>query len=360
VVNIKGIFIIIACGIASFSSQAIADTIALKGAARLGVGQTRVTLGDIATLEGPEAERWGSLEIAIVNASGKPLEINVGEVRVRLEGAGVNWSQVNLSGRAVVVRPGRTAEGGAPQAMAPIALQGSAPTQERKIVENAAVSAATLVKEATLRGMIANLMVSQLRVNPESLRLTFQAEDAPFLGTLTSTSRMEVQPTGSLASDRVEITVRTWAGSLVSGSRSVRVHPELAVQAAVLRRDVGKDQTIFAEDVEVATQWLSPSVAAQTADMVTAIGRITCKGLKAGEVLRVNHIRRDALVKKGDQITVRCLVGGVAISVQAEARADGAAGEIIELRKLGERESFNATVVARGEAVLDLSRSSNG
>jgi len=65
-------------------------------------------------------------------------------------------------------------------------------------------------------------------------------------------------------------------------------------------------------------------------------------------------------VKKGDQITVRCLVGGVAISVQAEARADGAAGEIIELRKLGERESFTAKVVGRSEAVLDLSRNSNG
>jgi len=358
-VNIKGIITIIACGVACFTSQVLADTITLKGAARLGVGQTKVTLGDIAEFDGAEAEQWRTLEIAMVNASGKPLEINVREVRVRLEGAGVNWAKVNLSGRQVVVRPGRTAEGGAPQAMAPVALEGSTPRAE-KVVENVAVSAATLVKEATLRGMIANLMVSQLRVNPDHLRLTFQEEDAPFLGTLTSASRMEVQPLGSLASDRVEITVRTWAGALVSGSRTVRVHPELAMHAAVLRRDVDKDQTIFAEDIETVTQWLPPSMAAQTADMAAAVGRVTCKPMKAGEVLREKHIRRDALVKKGDQITVRCLVGGVAISVQAEARADGAAGELIELRKIGERESFTAKVVSRSEAVLDLSRSSNG
>jgi flagella basal body P-ring formation protein FlgA len=360
-VNIKGIVIFIACVFACFASPVSADTITVKGAARLEVGQAKVTLGDIATLDGPEAERWASLEIAMMNTSSKPLEIDVREIRVRLEGAGVNWAKVNLTGRKVVVRPGRTAEAGAPQAMASIALPGVA-TREQKAVEIVivAVSAATLVNEATLRGMIANLMVSQLRVDPDQLRLTFQAEDAPFLGTLTSASRMEVQPLGSLASDRVEITVRTWAGSLVSGSRTVRVQPELAVQAAVLRRDVGKDETIFAEDVETVTQWVSPSVATQMADMVTAVGRIACKPMKAGEVLREKHIRRDALVKKGDQITVRCLVGGVAISVQAEARADGAAGEIIELRKLGERESFTAKVVGRSEAVLDLSRNSNG
>lgn len=355
----RGIIAILACVFACFASVAKADTIALKGAARLTVNQTLITLGDIATLEGPEANRWASLEIAKVNASGQPLEITVREVRLRLEGAGVNWAKVDLSGRQVVVRPGRTAEGGAPQAMAPIALPG-AEAPVRATVEPEAILASALVNEGTLRGMIANLMLSQLRVNPDQLRLTFQPDDAPFLGTLSATARLEVQPLGSLASDRVEMVVRTWAGNLVSGSRTVRVQPELQVQAAALKRDVDKNETIFAEDVEAVTQWVTPSVAGQTAGVAAIAGRIACKPMKAREVIREKHVRRDALVKKGDQITVRCLVGGVAISVQAEARADGAAGESIELRKLGERESFTAKVVGRSEAVLDLSRHANG
>jgi hypothetical protein len=43
--------------------------------------------------------------------------------------------------------------------------------------------------------------------------------------------------------------------------------------------------------------------------------------------------------------------------MQAEARTDGADGETIELRKVGEREVFTATVTGRAEAVIDLSRS---
>ena len=54
---------------------------------------------------------------------------------------------------------------------------------------------------------------------------------------------------------------------------------------------------------------------------------------------------------------VRCLVGGVVISLEAEAKSDGAEGEKIELRKLGERDTFLGTVAGPGSALIDLSRS---
>jgi hypothetical protein len=53
---------------------------------------------------------------------------------------------------------------------------------------------------------------------------------------------------------------------------------------------------------------------------------------------------------------VRCLVGGVVISLEAEARTEGAKGDRIELRKLGERDTFMATATGPGAAVIDLSR----
>jgi hypothetical protein len=40
--------------------------------------------------------------------------------------------------------------------------------------------------------------------------------------------------------------------------------------------------------------------------------------------------------------------------MQAEARADGADGDTIELRKPGERDTFRATITGRGQAVVDL------
>jgi flagella basal body P-ring formation protein FlgA len=64
------------------------------------------------------------------------------------------------------------------------------------------------------------------------------------------------------------------------------------------------------------------------------------------------------VVERGDRVKVRCLVGGIVIALKAEARADGAEGDTIELRKLGERSTFLATVTGRGEAIVDLASSS--
>ena len=73
-------------------------------------------------------------------------------------------------------------------------------------------------------------------------------------------------------------------------------------------------------------------------------------------MLRNTDLKRPALIERGGRVTVRCLVGGIAIAMQAEARDDGAEGDRIELRKLGERETFFAIVTGPGEAVVDLSR----
>ena len=51
---------------------------------------------------------------------------------------------------------------------------------------------------------------------------------------------------------------------------------------------------------------------------------------------------------------VRCIVGGIVISLEAEARGHGAEGDTIELRKLGERDTFIATVTGPHAAVMDL------
>ncbi len=53
---------------------------------------------------------------------------------------------------------------------------------------------------------------------------------------------------------------------------------------------------------------------------------------------------------------VRCMVGGLVITLEAEARSDGAEGDVIELRKLGERDTFMGRAVGPGSATIDLSR----
>lgn len=57
-------------------------------------------------------------------------------------------------------------------------------------------------------------------------------------------------------------------------------------------------------------------------------------------------------------MNVDCLVGGGVLSTQAVAVNDAAAGDMIELRKGRERETFTARAVGPGKAVLDQSNDS--
>ena len=64
----------------------------------------------------------------------------------------------------------------------------------------------------------------------------------------------------------------------------------------------------------------------------------------------------EAQVEAREVFPRRCLVGGAVITLQAEARSDGALGETIQFRKHGERETFPAVITGRGEALVDLAR----
>ena len=221
------------------------------------------------------------------------------------------------------------------------------------------LTAAEIVNEPTIRGEIARLLVPTMHVRADDVRFTFETDDADVLNTSvqgTGDARYEIQPLGSVAGARIPVTVRQWTGGQAGARRNVTVLPQVRVNAAVLTRDVPSDSTLNAADMESRETWLEPSQAAMAISTVQAVGNVLVRGMKAGESLRANSLRRDALVKRGDITMVRCLVGGVVISMQAEARADGPEGQTIEFRKPGERESFTATVTGRSEAVIDLSK----
>ena len=80
--------------------------------------------------------------------------------------------------------------------------------------------------------------------------------------------------------------------------------------------------------------------------------------LKAGDLINKKDVKSEILVNRGDRVIVRCVVGGVVISLEATARSNAAEGEKVELRKLGERDTFMATVTGPGAAIVDLSRRS--
>jgi flagella basal body P-ring formation protein FlgA len=348
----------------ALAAPARGDTITLKSAVRLHGEGGVITLNDVATLEGEEALRLSSVQVASIKpaSAGRPLEVSVADVRRALDAAGANWAKINLSGRSVLVRPARDASSLPPQAMAPLAIDagrsqaGAVAPAPRVDDDHQSLTLEGVMQEQTIRGSIARLIIANLRVDPTCVRVRLDADDQALLSTPLSSSRYEIQPLGSLASDRLAFAVRSWSGNQSQSSGQVSMTVERLTQLTRAKRELSRDVVLNDDDVETVAQWIAPSEAMQAAARAAVIGRTLGRSLKSGDIVRSRDVQRETVIKRGDQVIVRCLVGGVAISLQAEARGEGAEGDIIEFRKPGERESFLATISGKGEAVVDLSR----
>ena len=346
--------------IALCAACAGADAIRLKTSVRLPRGADAVRLADIADLDGPEARAFADLVVADVVDPSFPLELHIRRVRALLHEAGAHWGHINLSGKKVVVRPRFAPSSGPPAAMRGDSLV-AVRTSPREITgeRNPGIDdhlAAAIIDAPTLRGELARFIVEALNAPPQRLRLLFDTTDAQTLEASSDDFRFELKPESRAASERVVFTARLWKDGRVADSRQIALRPLVLVDTAVLRREIARDETIDPQDVDVQPRWLAPPQAAIVCSPEGAAGRVASRRLNAGDLLRDKHVRRQTLIQRGDRVAVRCLVGGVVISLQAEACQHGVEGQTIECRKLGERDTFIATVTARGEAVIDLAR----
>ncbi len=341
--------------VAAIASGAAADDIVLKGSVRLAGGVDEIRLADIAELIGPLAEKYADTVVARVHDSTAAMEVSVRQVRDALSDAGVHWGKVNLNGSTVIVRPTGPGDTSGPLFMRPATIETTGrtlPTVNRGAFE----TADALVMLPTLRGAVARTILAGLGLPPESVRMTFDDRDAAVLDVNLDTYRFEIQPMSNLDSDRVQLSIRAWSDGRVVNRQSLSVRLMVRTQVVVVSRDIRRGDVMHEADCAVERRWITPIQASTLCGLVEAVGRVANMPLKAGDVLKKKHVKREVLVKRGDRVMVRCLVGGIVLSLETEARGNGAEGDSVELRKLGERDTFMATIVGPGSAIVDLSR----
>jgi flagella basal body P-ring formation protein FlgA len=335
-----------------------ADTITLKPTVVIGERDNEVRLEQIAELDGPEAQRLADVVVMHrPHGDSSKLCLPVEQIREILTQSRAHWGRIDLHGRAVTIQVAGAAEGGL-QAMAAISLSPQArPKPEAKSAATPSLATAeSMIDAQTVRGELARMFCAKLNVPSRDLRIAFASPDKALLLHSLDSARFEIQPTSALATDRVTFVIRRWVDGRADASWNVTAHPEVRIQAASVTADIRKGQPIGAGDVETVEAWLPAGQAGAIASPDRVVARIATTQLKQGEFIRRADIQRQSIVQRGERVMVRCLVGGSVITMQAEARGDGGEGDVIELRKIGERDTFYATVSGPREAVVDLSR----
>jgi len=317
-----------------------AATISLRASARVDA-ETPITLGEIASLKGEEAEDLAEAPIVSSiadEANGRAwLRIEVADVRAALDAAGVNWGRVALRGSACTARIGFAPT---PQAekdegrqrderMGPVDL-GGAPTIRRHV-------AATLVKH--------------FGVPADDLRLRFSSGDRDLLERRTHGRRVEVQPLG--LGSLTPVRIRAYEGERVVMDESLRVEAQVQRDVIVASVDLRRNESLSGDDLERAQLWLDPAERV-VASLDEAVGKRTRRRVDAGEALTPEALESPIVVRRGEVIHVRCLSGGIVLTAKARALDDARAGERIELRLDASERPFLATIDERGRAVVNL------
>lgn len=339
------------------NTAVFASTIALRSAVRLPADATVVRLGDIAELSGPDAEALAGVIIEKLIDPAAAVQIPLRQVRERLDEAGVHWGRVSLSGRTVTVRPRRTGASSPPLPMSEAAIDG-ARLEHRKHESTRAQHqpVSQIMGQGTVRSMIAAYVANGLNVSPHDLQLSFDERNAAFLDAMPGQQQFEIEPVSNLRSNRIDLTVRVWVDGLIDHRRTVSVSPLVRRPVVIVSEEIRRDQVIDEASLSIEQRWLAPNQSGLVHDTAAVAGRHALVRLREGEALRETHLRRETLIRRGEQVVVRCVVGSAVITLQAEARADGSEGDTIEFRKIGERDTFLATVTGRNEAILDLSK----
>lgn len=306
-------------------------------------GDQRLTLGEVAVLDGPHAEALAGITIfegaSALDRSRGWAEVGIGEVRHALRQANTSLGRVALSGGRCVIR---------------LSDVGARPQRTDEPMATRAPEVVEVGDFATVRSEIARAMAHSLGVGPLDVRLLFDDRDEPFLGFGEDSGRIVVDPIGAVGSERVLVRARLVADERIVAERSLSVMVEVRRPVVMLLHDVARGQVLMASDLVCEAQWVRPTGFQTFSSVDEAAGTAARKRISGGSILRSEDVELPVLVKRGELVTVVCLSNGVAIQTLARSRADGRLGELVELRRDGSSESFTARVDGRGRVVIDL------
>lgn len=154
-----------------------------------------------------------------------------------------------------------------------------------------------------------------------------------------------------------------------SGSRVVRVAANEEIQAptpaakqrpvvegfVVAVRPLNRGDVIRAADVEVRTMDEAPQRIKAATDLKNVVGREVLRSFRSGQLIDEQYLRRPLLVRRGQAVQVQAKAAGVVVTTTARATEDGAAGDIIVLESLENREKYSAYVTGLQKAEIYVS-----
>jgi len=279
---------------AFLAQPALAGTINLRAAVRLTDDGRIVRLGDIALLEGVEAEQLAGTVIGEVPADTHVVEFTIDHVRSVLASAGAHWGRININGGRVIVRAKRGESGAPMMAMQSVSINNPGTEYSAAPLDSEQIPASSVINEPTVRGQIARLFMRQLKRPADAIRLTIEGDDRSILEHSTHDMQYELELQAHPQSTSVPVHVRAWRAGDVVARHELVIKPLVMVEAITATRKIERSDTLTASDLDIRRLWLPPQEARLMADKTSAVGQTATRTLRPGGGSRRTSSRRSS------------------------------------------------------------------
>jgi len=324
--------LVLACGIA-----ARADSVRLYD--QTGVEGVNVTLADVAELTGPHATALGQTQIATIKAGEQEIKVSLDDVESALDKAGVNWGLVSLRGYSAC----RVARLAPPPIITIGRGQAVAANIETPI---------DLDAELTLRARVEQLVAERSGLQRDELRITFTDRDGAKLDRPALGQSIEIEPTSLNTLGRVPMIIRLYESGRVSQTLTVRAHVKRVLLAVVTTGPIARGEVFTRSHLAVRECYLDDDDVTPITDPMIAVGQEATASMGGGEILFARKVKAPIMVKRGELVTVRCLIGSLVVRTVGKAAENGSIDDAIQVRAESTGKTFSAVVTGRGEAVM--------
>ncbi|MDX5594152.1 flagellar basal body P-ring formation chaperone FlgA [Pseudovibrio sp. SPO723] len=124
----------------------------------------------------------------------------------------------------------------------------------------------------------------------------------------------------------------------------------IMVEVTTLARRVKRGDIISSNDLRIERVPAQRMTRRAALDATQAVGQAARRSLRAGTILTENDITAPLLVKRGENIMVTYAIPGMQLTTIGRANADGAMGDIIEIKNMRSNKVVLGTVTGSGRA----------
>jgi flagellar basal body P-ring formation protein FlgA len=125
------------------------------------------------------------------------------------------------------------------------------------------------------------------------------------------------------------------------------------VEAAVLARDVERNEVIKSSDVVVERR-PKAEVGGDAATRDRAVGMQARRQLRAGQALKVADLAKPDLVTRDQTVTLTYEAAGLYLTIRGKALDNGTEGDVVSVLNLQSKRTVSGTVIGRGQVSISI------